>query len=171
MRVPLRITLGKKYKPGLFKAHQETCSSYLDDLMWLMHTSLKYVTKYHEYFSILTMLFFRIRKCIHFIDALQLLYILPNYAENTENTSYFVKPKTNLESKDNLCFTQWTLFLWSAVPFKYLFPLLKWLFCILPKDICITNEARSFSETETETETEACQKRKRTSKTSLNRVK
>lgn len=51
-----------------------------------------------------------IRKFIHFIDALQLLYILPYYVENTENTSYFVKLKTNIESKDKLCFTQWTLF-------------------------------------------------------------
>lgn len=52
----------------------------------------------------------RFRKFTHFIDALQLLYILPYYVENTENTSYFVKPKTNIESKDKLCFTQWTLF-------------------------------------------------------------
>ena len=31
-----------------------------------------------------------------------------HYVEYTENTSYFVKPKTNIESKDKLCFTQWT---------------------------------------------------------------
>jgi hypothetical protein len=54
--------------------------------------------------------FFLNRKFAHFIDALQLLYILPYYVENTENTSYFVKPKTDIESKDELCFTQWTLF-------------------------------------------------------------
>ena len=33
-------------------------------------------------------------------------HILPSYVENTGNTSYFVKPKTNIESKDKLCFTQ-----------------------------------------------------------------
>ena len=54
--------------------------------------------------------FFPLRKFTHLMDRLQLLYILPYYVENTENTSYFVKPKTNIESKDKLCFTQWTLF-------------------------------------------------------------
>ena len=33
-------------------------------------------------------------------------HILPSYVENTGNTSYFVKRKTNIESKDKLCFTQ-----------------------------------------------------------------
>lgn len=49
---------------------------------------------------------FLIRRFTHFIDASQLLYILPCYIENA---SYFVKPKTSIESRDKLCFIQWTL--------------------------------------------------------------
>jgi hypothetical protein len=49
--------------------------------------------------------FFWNRKFTPFIYALQLLYILLYYVENTENISYFVQPKTDVDSKDKLCFT------------------------------------------------------------------
>ena len=32
-------------------------------------------------------------------------HIVPSYVENTENTSYFVKPKINMESRDKLFYT------------------------------------------------------------------